>query len=313
MVHTLTLNPSLDYVISLEQLVQGRVNRTITEEIFPGGKGINVSMVLKNLGHETNVLGFAAGFTGEELTKQLDRKGIPCNFIWVNNGISRINVKICENRAANNQNEETEINGNGPIITETEIQRLFQTMDTCCKSGDILVISGSAPKGLTPEIYAQIVEYCNRKEVQSVVDATGQLLWNTLPYRPFLIKPNIHELEEMFHCRIVQEQEIWFYAKKLQHEGAKNVLVSMGAKGAILLTESQKQYQLEAPKGMVINAVGAGDSMVAGFLAGYLENNMDYEKALKMAVCTGSASAFSKDLATREEVLQLCRLMDFKS
>ena len=274
----------------------GIVNRTSTEEIFPGGKGINVSIVLRNLGIENTALGFLAGFTGEELKHLVEEKGIRAEFIRVAKGMTRINVKL---RAE----QETEINGQGPMIGEEDIKKLYQRLDGL-QDGDILVMAGSIPDVMPNTMYMDIMKYLNDKKLRVVVDATNDLLVNVLEYRPFLIKPNTHELEEIFRVKIDKKEDIIRYAKLLQEKGAKNVLVSMAGDGAVLVAEDGAIYQANAPQGNVINSVGAGDSMVAGFLAGYLEHGT-YEKAFQMGVCTGSASAFSKELATKEEVFTL--------
>lgn len=296
MIYTVTFNPSLDYIVTVNDFRMGVVNRTSREILFPGGKGVNVSMVLKNLGCESTALGFAAGFTGQELTRLLEEKGITADFIHVKNGTSRINVKL---RAQ----KETEINGQGPRIAGEDIQRLYKKLDGL-QDGDILVLAGSIPDTMPGSMYMDIMQHLQDKKLNIVVDATKDLLVNVLPYRPFLIKPNNHELGEIFHTIITDKDEVVRYAKALQEKGARNVLVSMAGEGAVLVTEDGKEYRTEAPKGTVVNSVGAGDSMVAGFLYGYLTEG-DYEKAFHYGVCTGSASAFSEELATKEEVFAL--------
>lgn len=272
------------------------VNRTNKETIGPGGKGINVSMVLKNLGYESVALGFYAGFTGQQLLQLLVEKNIQEDFLQVESGMTRINVKL---RAE----EETEINGQGPDFTAKDMERLYEKLDKL-QEGDILILAGSIPDSMPKTIYMEIMEYLQEKLVDIVVDATKDLLINVLKYHPFLIKPNHHELGELFGVSITDKQHAAEYAKELQNMGAKNVLVSMAGDGAVLLAEDGRIYQSEAPKGIVRNSVGAGDSMVAGFLAGYLEKQ-DYEYAFRMGLCTGSASAFSEELATVEEVKAL--------
>ena len=296
MIYTVTFNPSLDYIVTVNDFRMGVVNRTSREILFPGGKGVNVSMVLKNLGCESTALGFAAGFTGQELTRLLEEQGITADFIHVKNGTSRINVKL---RAQ----KETEINGQGPRIAGEDIQRLYKKLDGL-QDGDILVLAGSIPDTMPGSMYMDIMQHLQDKKLNIVVDATKDLLVNVLPYRPFLIKPNNHELGEIFHTIITDKDEVVRYAKALQEKGARNVLVSMAGEGAVLVTEDGKEYRTEAPKGTVVNSVGAGDSMVAGFLYGYLTEG-DYEKAVRYGVCTGSASAFSEELATKEEVFAL--------
>lgn len=296
MIQTITFNPSLDYIVKVDNLKLGRVNRTSTEEIYAGGKGINVSIVLKNLGIESNVLGFIAGFTGEEIQKKVNEFGCKTDFIKLNQGLSRINVKV-------ESDEESEINGGGPHINKEEINQLFCKVDEL-KDGDILVLAGSIPSSLPDNIYEEIMESVNNKSIKIIVDATGDLLVNVLKYKPFLIKPNTHELEEIFKVDLKTEEDIIIYAKKLQDKGAQNVLISMAGDGAILITSTGEVIKSGVPKGIVKNSVGAGDSMVAGFIAGYL-NKENLQEAFKMGVATGSASAFSDGLATRDKVLEL--------
>lgn len=296
MIYTVTFNPSLDYIVTVDRFVCGIVNRTKDEIVYPGGKGINVSIVLKNLGYKSIALGFQAGFTGAALEQMLDKKGITTDFIQVKNGMTRINVKL-------RSEEETEINGQGPVMEKEDMEKLYQKLDAL-QDGDILVLAGSIPDVMPGSIYMDIMKHLESRKLKIVVDATKDLLVNVLQYHPFLIKPNNHELGEIFGVEIKDKEEVVFYAKKLQEMGAKNVLVSMAGDGAVLVTEDGSVFKAEAPKGKVRNSVGAGDSMVAGFLAGYLEKN-DYAEAFKMGVCTGSASAFSEELATKEEVLDL--------
>lgn len=296
MIYTLTFNPSLDYIVTVPEFTCGVVNRTSEEVIFPGGKGINVSMVLKNLGFENTALGFLAGFTGEELKRLVEEKGIHAEFIPVEQGMTRINVKL-------RSRQETEINGQGPAIGEADIRKLYERLDAL-QDGDILVMAGSIPDVMPKTMYMDIMEHLKEKDLRVVVDATNDLLVNVLAYKPFLIKPNNHELGEIFRVTIKEKADVIKYAQKLREQGARNVLVSMAGDGAVLVAEDGTIYQAEAPKGSVVNSVGAGDSMVAGFLAGYLEYGT-YEKAFQMGVCTGSASAFSEELATRDEVLKL--------
>jgi 1-phosphofructokinase len=293
MIYTVTFNPSLDYIVTVRNFTTGVVNRTCSEAIYPGGKGINVSMVLQNLGFSSTALGFLAGFTGDEIIRLLEEKGVRTDFIHVEKGTSRINVKL-------RSDQETEINGQGPVIASEDIRTLYGKLDAL-QEGDVLVLAGSIPDVMPGSMYMDIMEYLKEKKIRIVVDATRDLLVNVLPYGPFLIKPNNHELGEIFGVELTEKDEVIRYAKKLQEKGARNVLVSMAGAGAVLITENGQEFRSEAPKGTVVNSVGAGDSMVAGFLAGYLSTG-DYREAFMQGVCTGSASAFSEELATREEV-----------
>lgn len=296
MIYTVTFNPSLDYIVTVKDFTCGVVNRTCDEIIYPGGKGINVSMVLKNLGYENTALGFLSGFTGDKIQALLKEKGVATDFISVETGMSRINVKL-------RSNEETEINGQGPKIEEKHIQELYRKLDEL-KDGDVLVLAGSIPDVMPGSMYMDIMKYLSDRKLKIVVDATKDLLVNVLEYHPFLIKPNNHELGEIFNVTLEKKDEVVEYAKRLQEKGARNVLVSMAGEGAVLVTENGEVYKADAPKGILKNSVGAGDSMVAGFLAGYLEKE-NYKDAFAMGVCTGSASAFSEELATKEEVAAL--------
>ena len=296
MIYTVTFNPSLDYIVSVNNFTCGIVNRTTDERIFPGGKGINVSMVLKNLGFENTSLGFLAGFTGDRIRELLEEKGVRADFIKVDKGISRINVKL-------RSDQETEINGLGPAIADADIRKLYEKLDEL-EDGDILVLAGSIPDVMPGSMYMDIMKHLEKKDLKIVVDATKDLLVNVLQYHPFLIKPNNHELGEIFGVKIEDKADVILYAKEMQKKGARNVLVSMAGDGAVLVAEDGSIFQSEAPEGKVVNSVGAGDSMVAGFIAGYLENH-NYEKAFQMGVCTGSASAFSEELATKAEVITL--------
>ena len=298
MIYTVTFNPSLDYVIQVDNLILGNVNRTTKEAVFPGGKGVNVSVMLSNLGISSTALGFIAGFTGEQLKKMLTEFGCDTDFIELEEGLTRINVKI-------NSNEESEINGQGPDISNAAIEQLFEKLQNL-KEGDILVLAGSIPNTLPENIYEIIMEKLQEKGIRVVVDATKDLLLNVLKYHPFLIKPNNHELGEMFGVMLNSDEEIITYAKKLQEKGAENVLVSMAGDGAILITEDGAIYKGLPPKGKVVNSVGAGDSMVAGFLTGFL-NTGDYEKAFRLGIATGSATAFLAWLATKEDVVSLLK------
>ena len=298
MFYTVTLNPALDYISQVDDFGIGKINRTKTEKILPGGKGLNVSMVLKNLGIDSVAIGFIAGFTGDELRKQMEQKGVKTEFIKVQNGITRINVKI-------RSNQETALNRIGSDTDEKDIEQLLQKINEIT-SDDLVILSGNIPKSIPKNIYPIICDILEKNNVTFVVDATRELLIDVLKYKPFLIKPNKEELEETFKVKITTKDELVTYAKKLQDMGAQNVLISLGGDGAILLNKEGKVYYSKAPKGKVINTVGAGDSMVAGFLAGY-KKTKDYEQAFKMGIATGSASAFSMDLATAKEVEDLLK------
>ena len=296
MIYTVTLNPSLDYVVDVDDFELGRTNRAVSERLYAGGKGINVSFVLKNLGFESTALGFSAGFTGEEIKKQIQERGITENLITVLNGQSRINIKL-------RGQQETEINGMGPDIEKEHIQQLLKKLSVL-SPGDYLILAGSVPMKINDTIYYDILKTLDKKGIKAVVDTTGDLLLNVLKYHPFLIKPNIHELSELFSTEIKTKEEVVQYGLKLQDMGAQNVIVSMAGDGAVFICENGEIYKSEAPKGVVKYSVGAGESMVAGFLAGFCETK-DFAKAFKMGVCTGSASAFSEDLATKEQVRQV--------
>ena len=282
MIYTVTFNPCLDYIIQVDGLKLGLVNRTAHEEMLAGGKGVNVSIVLRNLGHENRALGFLAGFTGAEIAHRLRKTGVEADFIEVGEGMSRINVKI------NSDGVETEINGMGPAIQPEDVEALYAKLDKLV-AGDTLIISGSVPSVLPGDIYERIMARLEGSGVSIVVDATRDLLVNVLPYHPFLIKPNNHELGEIFDVELRTREEVVPWARKLQE-------------GAVLVAEDGSVHESPAPRGHVVNSVGAGDSMVAGFVAGYAESGGDYETAFRMGVCTGSASAFSMQLATRDEV-----------
>lgn len=293
MIYTVTFNPSLDYIISMNGFEMGKTNRTIKEQMLAGGKGINVSTVLMNLGVDNAAVGFIAGFTGREIERMAKENGIICNFITLKEGNSRINVKMKDY-------DGTEINGMGPVIDEREVEQLREQLRKL-KQGDILVLAGSIPSCISDSIYRDIMEELKDKGIYFVVDATKDLLLNVLEFQPFLIKPNNHELGEIFGVELKTRESVVPYAKKLQDMGARNVLISMAGQGAVLLDENQRVYSLPAPKGILVNAVGAGDSMVAGFIAGWTEKQ-DYYHAFKMGVSAGSASAFSELLATKEEI-----------
>lgn len=297
MIYTVTFNPCLDYVVGVDNLTLGAVNRVSTEAVMAGGKGINVSIVLKNLGHPSCALGFLAGFTGDEIARRLQLQGVDTDFIEVSHGMSRINVKV-------RSNEETEINGIGPDIALSDIEALYAKLDALT-SDDILVISGSVPAALPGDIYERIMERLEGRGIRIVVDATRELLMNVLAFHPFLVKPNNHELGEIFGVELKARKDVVPYAKKLQELGARNVLVSMAGEGAVLVAENGDVIESPSPKGTVVNSVGAGDSMVAGFIAGCLESDGNYEQAFRMGVCAGSASAFSLGLAERDQVEEL--------
>ena len=300
MIYTVTLNPSLDYIVEVENLTLGATNRTSYEQMLPGGKGLNVSFVLNNLGVETTALGFLAGFVGDEIERRVAETGVTTEFQKLPEGCSRINMKV-------RNVDGTEVNGMGPEIPSDKVEELKKRL-TKLQADDILVLAGSIPASMPATIYCDIMECLKEaaeiKHAESpliVVDATKNLLLNVLKYHPFLIKPNHHELGELFGVTLTTREAVVPYAKKLQEQGAKNVLVSMGGLGAVLVDEFGEVYLCEAPEGIVVNSVGAGDSMVAGFLAGWLEKR-EYEHAFRMGLAAGSASAFSENLATREEV-----------
>lgn len=293
MIYTVTFNPALDYVVRMDELALGQVNRTVSEDVQLGGKGINVSWVLRELGHENVALGFVAGFTGKAIEDGLAAKGVATDFIHLPAGLTRINVKL-------KAGEETEINGKGPDISAEALEALLHKLDALGE-GDVLVLAGSIPASMPSDVYESILARLEGKKVLCAVDATRDLLVNVLKYRPFVIKPNNHELGEIFGRTLTTDEEIRECAAKLQEQGARNVLVSMAGDGAMLLDENGVCHRLAAHKGKVKNSVGAGDSMVAGFLAGYLDSG-DYEQALRVGSAAGSATAFSDVLATRPEI-----------
>lgn len=298
MIYTVTMNPSLDYVVSVPDFQIGLTNRTETEGLVPGGKGINVSILLSHLGIKNTALGFVAGFTGDEIVRRLEQYGIHTDFVKVMDGNSRINVKL-------KSIDGTEINGMGPKIQEQELGKLMQQLYQL-QAGDCLVLAGSIPTTVSKDIYRSILENTKEKELLTVVDATGDLLLGVLKYHPFLIKPNHHELGELFGVNLKTREDVIPYAKKLQEKGARNVVVSLAGEGAVLVAEDGTVESVPAPKGTLVNAVGSGDSMVAGFLAGWLEEK-DYRHAFYLGVAAGSASAFSENLATKEEILHVYR------
>lgn len=295
MVYTVTFNPAIDYIVHTAEMKFGATNRSDREEMYFGGKGINVSIVLRELGIDSKALGFTAGFTGEAIEKGLADVGIDTDFVRLERGNSRINVKI---KSA----EETELNGQGPDIDDKAISALFEKLDKL-SDGDTLILAGSIPSSLPSDIYQRILERLSGKKIKAVVDATKDLLLNVLKYKPFLVKPNNHELGEMFGVTLKTDEEIEKYARKLQDMGAVNVLISMAGDGAMLIDEYGKMHRCGVCKGTVKNSVGAGDSMVAGFIAGSLQG--DYEYALKLGTAAGGATAFSDGLATKEKITEL--------
>ena len=302
MIYTVTFNPAIDYIIRLDKLTTGAINRVNYEQVLGGGKGVNVSIVLGNLGHQSTATGFLAGFTGDEIVRQLRDFNAADDFVKLDEGFSRINVKI-------KADVETEINGQGPKISDAKREELFQKLEKLGE-GDTLILSGSIPNTLPDDMYEQTLSRIQGKGIRFVVDAEKGLLLKVLKFNPWLIKPNNHELGDMFGVKLTSNEQIVEYAKKLQEKGARNVLISMAGDGAILLTEDGKDYFSPAPKGTLVNSIGAGDSMVAGFIAGYEESKGDYVKAFHMGLATGSASAFSENLATRPEVEALLKTLE---
>lgn len=296
MIYTITFNPALDYIVKMDKFDLGHVNRTTREDIYAGGKGINVSIVLNNLSVENKALGFIAGFTGDEIERRVREFGCNTDFVKLKDGMSRINVKM-------KADVESEINGGGPDIPNEALDELYSKLDSL-KSGDILVLAGSIPKTLPIDIYERIMKKYSDRGVRFIVDTTGESLLKVLSYKPFLIKPNHHELAELFNVKINSQQEIVDYGKKLQEMGAENVLISMAGDGAILIKSNGEAIYSEVPKGVLKNSVGAGDSMVAGFIAGFIKSEK-LEDGFIMGVATGSASAFSEGLATKDKVEEL--------
>ena len=295
MVYTVTFNPAIDYVVHTAEMRLGEVNRSSSEEMYFGGKGINVSIVLNELGTPSIALGFTAGFTGEAIENGINAMGIKSDFVRLKTGNSRINVKI-------KAGEETELNGQGPHIDDEALEALFVKLDKL-SDGDTLVLAGSIPSSLPSDIYERIMQRLSDRKIRTVVDATNDLLLNVLKYKPFLIKPNNHELGEMFGVTLSEDEEIERYARKLKDMGAINVLISMAGDGAMLIDENGKCHRCGACKGKVRNSVGAGDSMVAGFLTG--AQNGDYEYALKLGTAAGGATAFSDGLAVKTKIEEL--------
>lgn len=293
MIYTVTFNPALDYTMKVNNLQTGEINRADNEQMNYGGKGINVSAILSRLKTENKALGFIAGFSGDKLAEMLNADGIDNDFVKLNNGFTRINVKI-------KSDNETDINANGPDIHKEDLEKLFEKFDAL-KQGDYLVLAGSIPKSLPDNIYENILERLKNRNIKFVIDATGDLLLNVLHFKPFLIKPNHHELGELFDVKIKEYDDIVKYSKLLQEKGAENVLVSCGKKGAVLLDSQGNTYKIGNVPGKIVSSVGCGDSMVAGFVAGYIEKG-DYAYALKLGAACGNATAFSQSLATKEEI-----------
>ncbi|MCI8940941.1 MAG: 1-phosphofructokinase [Dorea sp.] len=303
MIYTVTFNPSLDYIVSVEDFKLGLTNRTDSELMLPGGKGINVSTVLMNLGIESTALGFVAGFTGDEIVRRLKEMGVKTGFIRIEEGVSRINLKL-------KSIDGTEINGMGPDISDAKAKELMEQLG-CLQQGDVLFLSGSIPATMPDDAYQKIMKLLDGRGVQIVVDATKELLLNVLEYRPFLIKPNNHELGEIFGTELKTREDVVPYGRRLQERGAANVLISMAGEGAVLIDADGGVHSAPAPKGRLVNGVGAGDSMVAGFMAGWMERQ-DYEYAFRMGVSAGSASAFSENLATKDEIEAVYRQVSGK-
>jgi len=293
MIYTITFNPSLDYSMMVNHFEIGETNRSSKEEMYPGGKGFNVSTILQRLSLSNTALGFIAGFTGKEIELQLKNRGFYTDLIELDEGISRINVKM-------KGQYESEINASGPDIPQDKLDLLFTKLNQI-EDGDVLILAGSIPPSLPNDIYQQIMKQLSVKNIKIIVDATNELLLKVLPYKPFLIKPNLRELEEIFNTTINTQEELISYALKLQEQGAINVLISLGKDGAMLISEDHHVYSCPAAKGKLVNSVGSGDSMVAGFLAGYLKDN-DYKEALRLGSACGGATAFSSDLAQRETI-----------
>ena len=300
MIYTVTFNPAIDYVMRVGTMIPGGVNRADSEEMYFGGKGINVSLVLSELGFKSKALGFAAGFTGQAIEQGISERGVETDFVHLEQGCSRINVKI------KSPDQETELNGQGPAIPDSALERLFSKLEAL-KDGDTLVLAGSIPNSLPSDIYERILARLAGKNIRCVVDATKELLLNVLKYKPFLIKPNDHELGEMFEVELKTDSEIIEYAKRLRGMGAVNVLVSMAGDGAVLVDEYGAVHKCGVCKGTVRNSVGAGDSMVAGFIAG-CEKGYDY--ALKLGTASGGATAFSDGLAERDKIYELLKQLD---
>lgn len=297
MIYTVTFNPAIDYVLYVQELQEGRINRSRSEKAFFGGKGINVSVMLKNLGLDSTVLGFVAGFTGKAIEQGLSAGGINTDLVHLHSGLTRINVKI-------RSEAETDINAQGPDIDKAALFELLEKLDRLTE-GDILVLAGSIPDTLPPDVYERIMSRLSGRGIRFVVDATKDLLLNSLKFHPFLIKPNSDELGEIFATKIDTPELAFEYAERLREKGAVNVLVSMGDIGAVLCDGNGERHFRTAYKGNTVNTVGAGDSMVAGFIAGYIEGKNDYEYALRLGSAAGGATAFSEGLGSGEAVYEL--------
>ena len=303
MVYTLTFSPSIDYVVHLDnEFEAGNINNVREEFIQYGGKGVNVSQVLQSLGVDNIALGFVAGFTGDEIERGLEKLGCKSDFIHLSTGHSRINVKI-------KAKQESEINAQGPYVDEQSILKLYEKIENI-DGNDTLILAGRIPKNMPNDLYTGIFERLNSKETRIIIDTTGENLINALAFKPFLIKPNHHELGALFNeeFTVRDKERIVAAARLLQEKGARNVLVSLADEGAILVTEGDDVYIRNAPEGIAINSVGAGDSMVAGFLAGFLETG-DMQEALVLGIAAGSATAFVEGLASGEEIRQLYRFI----
>lgn len=300
MVYTITLNPALDYVMKVGKLRYDDINRSKSEEIYYGGKGINVSVILTRLGVHNKALGFVAGFTGRKLEQMLVDEGIDCDFNRLSNGQTRINVKI-------KADTELDVNASGPDISEDDIKDLMDKLDDIGEN-DYLVLAGSIPSTLPDDIYERILSRLQSRGVNFIVDATGDLLKKALPYKPFLVKPNHHELGDLFGVETKTEEDIVKYARKVQEMGARNVLVSRAKDGATLIDENSNVTTFANVDGELVNSVGCGDSMVAGFVAGYISKK-DYAYALKLGAACGNATAFSEELATADEIKKVFEIM----
>lgn len=301
MVYTVTFNPALDYVIFVNDMKFREVNRIEKELVQAGGKGINVSMVLSELGVKSRAIGFVAGFTGAAIEESVIEHGIDADFVHLESGLSRINIKL-------KSNGETELNANGPKISDRALTELFKRLGELV-DGDVLVLAGSVPDSLPQDIYQQILEYLSAKKIVTVIDASKDLLTNTLKYKPYLIKPNLNELGEIFGEKPSSKEEIITYASQLQAMGAQNVLVSMAGDGALLLESNGEVRYSAACEGKVINSVGAGDAMVAGFVSGILDKDVDFEYALLLGTAAGGATAFSDGLATKNEIIEQMKIL----
>ena len=338
MIYTVTFNPSIDYMVSVDDFAEGKTNRSKQEMMNPGGKGLNVSMMLAHLGIKSRALGFLAGFVGEQIEAMMDEKGVECDFIKLDEGCSRVNVKLRNVGASKDVISETEINGMGPSIDEIDLKRLFDKLAGLL-NGDVLVLSGSIPKSLPQTVYQDILKMRGSKDIKIIVDATGKLLENALLYKPYLIKPNLPELKELFADEAVDinlesdnDDDLYnkalVYARRLREMGAANVILSLGHRGGVMVDEEGSEYHVASPKGTVVNSVGAGDSVVAGFIAGCIEktdpfsqgkkdpyvttvrrNVLKGEDLLKYCIACGSATAFNEDFASKEQVLELFQAM----